>query len=412
VPDRRPDEGAAALLVPGRPTSLRAVTTTPSRGLSVVVAYKLGKAAIELLAVVAVLVLHAALGRDAGALSARIERHWLHGIGAVLAELVRLMAGAGDARLIVVALGGDALTSAVEGILLWRGYRWARWVVLGSTGLPLPWELVRLVRQPSVARLVLLLVNVAILGWVWWAGPGAEARARHARRHRARYGAIAAVAAVGVWLLTSYRLIPIVERHHVVAATAPAAGRTTDASGYPADPLNVGLVGEIGEVQLAMQRAGWLPARPITVLSTLGIFGAITLGRSDARAPVSDLFLDGRRQDFAFERQVGASPRRRHHVRFWEQGQRVDGQTLWLGAATFDEGVTIARANGQLTHRTSPNIDEERDTLVGDLERGGCARAVHDTSGIGSRAGARTAEGRLIETDGRVAIVELACPKS
>ena len=394
----------------GRPTSLRAVTTTPSRGLSVVVAYKLGKAAIELMAVVAVLVLHAALGWDAGALSARIERHWLHGIGAVLADLVRLVARTGDARLIVVALAGDALTSAVEGMLLWRGYSWARWVVLGSTGLPLPWELARLVRQPSVARLVLLLVNVAILGWVWWAGPGAEARARRARHHRARRGAIAAVAAVGVWLLTSYRLIPMVERHrHVVAATAPAAGRTTDASGDPADPLNVGLVGDVGEVQLAMQRAGWLPARPITVLSTLGIFGAITLGRSDARAPVSDLFLDGRRQDFAFERQVGASPRIRHHVRFWEQRQRVDEQTLWLGAATFDEGVTVARANGQLTHWTSPNIDEERDTLVGNLGRGGCAGAVHDAPGIGPRAGARTAEGRLIETDGRVAIVELGC---
>jgi uncharacterized membrane protein (DUF2068 family) len=196
VPDRRLDEGGAALPVPGRLTSLRAVTTTtPSRGLSVVVAYKLGKAPIELLAVVAVLVLPVALDRDAGALSARIERHWVHGIGTVLADLVRLVARAGDARLIVVALGGDALTSAVEGILLWRGYSWARWVVLGSTGLPLPWELVRLVRQPSVARLVLLLVNVAILGWVWWAGPGADARARRARRHRARYGAIAAVAA-------------------------------------------------------------------------------------------------------------------------------------------------------------------------------------------------------------------------
>jgi uncharacterized membrane protein (DUF2068 family) len=398
------------LPVPRRTTSLRAVTTTPSRGLSVVVAYKLGKAAIELSAVVAVLVLHAALGRDAGALSARIERHWLHGIGAVLADLVHLVARAGDARLIVVALGGDALTSAVEGILLWRGYSWARWVVLGSTGLPLPWELVRLVRQPSVVRLMLLLVNGAILGWVWWAGPGAEARAQRARRHRLRRSAIAAVAAVGAWLLMSYRLIPMVERHrHLVAAAAPAAGRTTDASGYPADPVNVGLIGEVGELQLAMQRAGWLPARPITVLSTLGIFGAITLGRSDARAPVSDLFLDGRRQDLAFERQVGASPRRRHHARFWEQGQRVDEQTLWLGAATFDEGVTIARADGQLTHRTSPNIDEERDKLVGDLERGGCAGAVHDTPGIGARAGARTAEGRLIETDGRVAIVELGC---
>jgi hypothetical protein len=138
----------------------------------------------------------------------------------------------------------------------------------------------------------------------------------------------------------------MLERHrHVVAATAPARGRTSDASGHPSDPVNVGLVGDVAEVQLAMQRAGWLPARPITVLSTLGIFGAITLGRSDARAPVSDLFLDGRRQDFAFERQVGTSPRRRTTCASGT-GQRVDEQTLWLGAATFDEAVTVARATG------------------------------------------------------------------
>jgi hypothetical protein len=385
------------------------VTTTPPRGLSAVVAYKLGKAVIELLAVVAVLALYAIPGMDVGGLAGSIERHWLHGIGAVLADLVRRVAGGGDVRLVVVALGGDAVTSAVEGLLLQRGYRWAPWVILGSTGLPLPWELDRLVRQPSVVRLALLLVDVAILGWVWWARPAAAAGVRGLRR-LAKRGAIAAVIAIGGWLLLSYRLIPLVERHHhVVEATAASEGRTTDAAGHPADPVNVGLIGEIGEVRLAMQRAGWLPARPITMLSALGIVGAVALDRSDPRAPVSDLFLNGRRQDLAFERQVDASPRRRHHVRFWNQGRHVEGLTLWLGAATFDEGVMIAHENGQITHRTSPNIDEERDTLVDDLERGGCAGAIHDTPGIGSRTDARTAAGRLIETDGRVAVVELAC---
>jgi hypothetical protein len=355
------------------------------------------------------LALYAIPGMDVGGLAGSIERHWLHGIGAVLADSVRRVAGGGDVRLVVVALGGDAVTSAVEGLLLRRGYRWAPWVILGSTGLPLPWELERLVRQPSVVRLALLLVNLAILGWVWWARPAAPPGVGGLRR-LAKRGAIAVVIAIGGWLLLSYRLIPLVERHHhVVEATAASEGRTTDAAGHPADPVNVGLIGEIGEVQLAMQRAGWLPARPITVLSALGIAGAVALDRSDPRAPVSDLFLNGRRQDLAFERQVDASPRRRHHVRFWNQGRHVEGLTLWLGAATFDEGVTIAHENGQITHRTSPDIDEERDTLVDDLERGGCAGAVHDTPGIGPRSDARTAAGRLIETDGRVAVVELAC---
>jgi hypothetical protein len=212
------------------------------------------------------------------------------------------------------------------------------------------------------------------------------------------------------WLFTAYRLIPSVDRHrHIASVATAAAERTTDASGNPADPVNVGVLGEEVQVQIAMKRAGWREARPITIESTLGIFGAVVLGRSDARAPVSDLFLDGRRQDLAFERQVGGNPRRRHHVRFWLQGQRVEGNRLWLGAATFDEGVEIARRTGQITHRISADIDEERDTLMGDLERAGCAGAVHDTPGISRRSGARTADGSLFQTDGHVAVVELTC---
>jgi hypothetical protein len=235
-------------------------------------------------------------------------------------------------------------------------------------------------------------------------------RVPRARRLSGRRLAVLTLAAIVGWLFFAYRLIPSVQRHrHIAAVAAAAAERTTDAGGKAADPINVGLLGEEGQVQLAMQRAGWRVARPITVESTLGIFGAVVLGLSDARAPVSPLFLDGRRQDLAFERQVGGNPRRRHHVRFWAQARRVEGGRLWLGAATFDEGVEIARSTGQITHRISVDIDEERDTLVGDLQRGGCAGPVHDTPGIGPRAGARTAEGRLFETDGRVAVVELTC---
>jgi len=78
--------------------------TAAPRGLSLVVAYKLGKAAIELLAVGVALILHSAVGADAGALAARIERHYLHGFGAVLASLMHALGNAGDARLVVVAL--------------------------------------------------------------------------------------------------------------------------------------------------------------------------------------------------------------------------------------------------------------------------------------------------------------------
>jgi hypothetical protein len=38
--------------------------------------------------------------------------------------------------------------------------------------------------------------------------------------------------------------------------------------------------------------------------------------RPDDEAPVSTLYLFGRKEDLAFEKPVGGSPKERHHVRF------------------------------------------------------------------------------------------------
>ena len=45
---------------------------------------------------------------------------------------------------------------------------------------------------------------------------------------------------------------------------------TRNADGIPGDPLNVGLVGSKDELIAAMLAAGWHPADPITLRSSLG----------------------------------------------------------------------------------------------------------------------------------------------
>jgi len=91
------------------------------------------------------------------------------------------------------------------------------------------------------------------------------------------------------------------------------------------------------------------------------------LDKPYAHAPVSDLYVWGRKQDAAFEQPVGQSPNQRHHVRFW-RSREVDahGRPLWLGAATFDERVEISRTTGGFTHKIAPTIDKERDKLLVD----------------------------------------------
>ena len=174
------------------------------------------------------------------------------------------------------------------------------------------------------------------------------------------YGAAAYVAAPEFWRYYS--------RHHPALAALPVTTQTGD--GTPADPLNFALVGTRREVVHCLVAAGWRPADPLSLKSSLEIVEASVLGKPYETAPVSNLFLWGRPQDLAFEKPVGNNPRQRHHVRFWESAELdANGRPLWAGAAIFDRAVELSRRTGQVTHQIDGDIDRERETLVRDLTR-------------------------------------------
>jgi hypothetical protein len=153
-------------------------------------------------------------------------------------------------------------------------------------------------------------------------------------------------------------------------ALARSPRHTTTAQGRQGDAVNVGFIGSEEELHRTLAAAGWFAADPITLRTSIKIAADVVLHKPYAHAPVSDLFLWGRRQDAAFEQPVGDSPKQRHHVRFWRSAE-VDhhGEPLWLGAATYDERVEISRTTGGITHKISPDIDRERNKLVSDTIR-------------------------------------------
>jgi len=123
---------------------------------------------------------------------------------------------------------------------------------------------------------------------------------------------------------------------------------------------------------------------------------------------VSNLFYDGRREDFAFEKPEGSSADRRHHVRFWQVLERGDeGRPVWLGAVTFDRGVGLSHYTGQVTHHIAPNIDDERDRLTEDLKTAKVVEAIYEVSGIGPTLIGRNGEDDQYYTDGEVEISRL-----
>jgi hypothetical protein len=240
----------------------------------------------------------------------------------------------------------------------------------------------------------------------------AKSSSDHARLERVL---LLALALVGVYALLAYLALPALWSHYEHQrglANLPMVTRT--AQGIPGDPINVGLVGDNKDVLCAMQAAGWYPADPVTLRSSIEIAGSVLLDRPYLDAPVSPLFYLDRREDLAFEKPDGHSADRRHHVRFWKvlaQGQ--EQRPVWLGAVTYDRSVGVSHYTGAITHHIAPDIDAERTLLASDLENAGMVEARYQVTGIGPTMDGRNGGGDLYYTDGEVWILRLviACAR-
>jgi len=221
------------------------------------------------------------------------------------------------------------------------------------------------------------------------------------------------VAVVVLWLLSAYVFLPALWRHyehHPALENAPKTTRT--AQNIPGDPLNIGLIGTEDEVVQAMLGSRWHPADAITLKSSLRIASSVLRDRPYADAPVSSLFVFGRKQDLAFEKPVGESARRRHHVRFWKSQEfGRGGVPLWIGAVTYDKSVGLSHRTGQITHHIGPDIDAERDGLVADLRKGGWLGELFQVTGIGATVLGRNGGGDRYYSDGELTIGVLSSVK-
>jgi hypothetical protein len=177
---------------------------------------------------------------------------------------------------------------------------------------------------------------------------------------------------------------------------------TKTMAGIHGDPINVGLVGTKDELIMAMLTAKWQPADPITFKSSVKIIRSVVLHRPDETAPVSNLYLWKRKEDLAFEQEVGKDSRRRHHVRFWESTKQMEGRSLWLGAATFDTKVGFSHRTGMITHHIDANIDADRDKLMKDLTAAGRLLSMKGIDGFQPKHDGRNGGGDPYHTDGKL----------
>jgi hypothetical protein len=95
-------------------------------------------------------------------------------------------------------------------------------------------------------------------------------------------------------------------------------------------------------------------------------------------------------------------------VRFWQVLERgEEGREVWLGAVTYDRSVGVSHYTGQVTHHIAPDIDAERDGLIGDLTAAKVVEAMYQITGLGPTLNGRNGGGDPYWTDGEIRLARL-----
>jgi hypothetical protein len=209
------------------------------------------------------------------------------------------------------------------------------------------------------------------------------------------------------YLIAAYVILPLVWRFYVHRHPAldDVPGITETGSGIPGDPLNVGVIGTEEELKSLMEAAHWRAADPLSLRSDVRIAEDTVLDKSYDQAPVSSLYLFGRKEDLAYEQPVGDNPRKRHHVRFWKTEKTdPDGRPVWVGGATYDERVGLSHTTGEVTHHIDPDVDTERDHVIETLKQTSRLSEVFFVDDFHKVREGKNGGGDHWHTDGRLAV--------
>jgi len=184
--------------------------------------------------------------------------------------------------------------------------------------------------------------------------------------------------------------------------------RIGDKDGNPGDMVNFLILGSEAEMQRVFTTAGWVKV-DADVRNTIlhGVIGSLSK-EAYLTMPMSPLYLFGRTQDYGWAHaepiSVVAS---RNHLRIWKAPFPINGETVWVGAATHDIGFERDQRNNGITHKIDPDIDLERNYVEKTLSSTGLVSEVLHFLPSNPMQEAKTATGGSFHSDGQVLILKL-----
>ena len=184
--------------------------------------------------------------------------------------------------------------------------------------------------------------------------------------------------------------------------------RIADAEGNAGDMVNFLIVGGEDQMRKTFSSAGWVVVDRTKKDAILHGLIATLSKQAYVELPMSELNLFGRPQDFGMAHaEPFAVVASRHHLRLWKAPFELNGQTVWVGAATHDIGFDKDQRNNGVTHKIDPNIDDERKYVAQSLAETGLVADSGYFLPPSPMKAAKTATGGSFHSDGKVLILAL-----
>jgi len=184
--------------------------------------------------------------------------------------------------------------------------------------------------------------------------------------------------------------------------------RVGDKEGNAGDMVNFLILGSEDAMQRVFTTAGWVKVDADVKATVLrGVIESLSK-ESYLTMPMSQLYLFGRPQDYGWAHAEPISVvRSRNHLRIWKAPFQVNGEMLWVGAATHDIGFERDQRNNGVTHKIDPDIDLERDFVEKTLSSTGLVVEITHFLPDKPMKEAKTATGGTFHSNGQVLILKL-----
>jgi hypothetical protein len=182
--------------------------------------------------------------------------------------------------------------------------------------------------------------------------------------------------------------------------------RVFDDQGREGDMINFIFIAKEDDLQRVFALAGWVK---VDKLKLATIWHLLWQRKRYVKLPMATYYVFGRAQDYSYAiPDPVAIVTRRHHLRIWKTGHEMNGNPIWVGAATHDVAIKIEKRKLRISHLIDPDVDAEREFIAGNLKETQLVTPVGYLSSADPVFEAQTANGDAYHSDSRMLLLDFS----